>query len=134
MIFACVSYIIIRRDCTRYALKREVAACLAGNFRRVCPISNRATMIEYHGQASKRAHSALSAGFQRPCPAYCAYSGCKCNAKAVVVPLYGPGKPYAKRACGFPIFYCPNAEHTETCSIQCLVPTINSGGDDSGSQ
>ena len=30
--------IIIKRDCTRYAMKREVAVETTGNFRRVCPI------------------------------------------------------------------------------------------------
>ena len=30
--------IIIERDCTRYAMKREVAVGMTGNFRRVCPI------------------------------------------------------------------------------------------------
>ena len=35
--------IIIKRDCTRYAMKREVAVLVTGNFRRVCPILNRAT-------------------------------------------------------------------------------------------
>ena len=36
--------IIIKRDCTRYALKREVAIPEIGNFRRVCPILNRAAL------------------------------------------------------------------------------------------
>lgn len=34
--------IISKRDCTRYALKREVAVFMMGNFRGVCPILNRA--------------------------------------------------------------------------------------------
>ena len=33
------------RDCKRYARKRKVAAGLAGNFRGVCPILNRANGI-----------------------------------------------------------------------------------------
>ena len=37
--------IILRHDCTRYARMREVAALEAGNFRGVCPILNRATLI-----------------------------------------------------------------------------------------
>ena len=37
--------IIIKRDCTRYALKREVAACKGRFFRGVCPILNRAKEI-----------------------------------------------------------------------------------------
>ena len=37
--------IIIKHDCDRYAMKREVAAFEAGNFRGVCPILNRATTI-----------------------------------------------------------------------------------------
>jgi len=32
-------------DCNRYAMKREVAGGLPGNFRGVCPILNRATVI-----------------------------------------------------------------------------------------
>ena len=35
----------MRADCRRYALKRKVAAGMAGNFRGVCPILNRATEI-----------------------------------------------------------------------------------------
>ena len=32
----------------RYAMKREVAVCVTGNFRRVCPILNRATRNTAH--------------------------------------------------------------------------------------
>ena len=35
----------MRADCRRYALKRKVAAGMAGNFRGVCPILNRANGI-----------------------------------------------------------------------------------------
>jgi len=35
----------MRTDCRRYALKRKVAAGMAGNFRGVCPILNRANGI-----------------------------------------------------------------------------------------
>ena len=38
--------IIIERDCTRYAMKREVAAETCRFFRGVCPISNRATQFD----------------------------------------------------------------------------------------
>ena len=43
LLFASCFGIIIKRDCTRYAMKREVAGLVTGNFRRVCPILNRAT-------------------------------------------------------------------------------------------
>lgn len=53
--------IILRHDCTRYAKMREVAALEAGNFRGVCPILNRATLIlikrrmhAFCGQAVRR--------------------------------------------------------------------------------
>ena len=53
--------IILRHDCTRYARMREVAALEAGNFRGVCPILNRATLIlikrrtrAFCGQAVRR--------------------------------------------------------------------------------
>ncbi|ERI98402.1 hypothetical protein HMPREF0262_02880 [Clostridium sp. ATCC 29733] len=42
--------IIIKRDCTRYALKREVATHLCGFFRGVCPILNRATVNTEHSE------------------------------------------------------------------------------------
>lgn len=35
--------------CNRYAMKRKVAGGLPGNFRRVCPILNRATVITEYG-------------------------------------------------------------------------------------
>ena len=43
--FAWGSGIIMRYDCDRYALKREVAAQMCRFFRGVCPILNRATDI-----------------------------------------------------------------------------------------
>jgi hypothetical protein len=36
----------------RYAMKREVAVCVTGNFRRVCPILNRATRNTAHPSVS----------------------------------------------------------------------------------
>lgn len=40
--FFCRHAIIYKRDCNRYAMKRKVAGGMSGNFRGVCPISNRA--------------------------------------------------------------------------------------------
>jgi hypothetical protein len=47
----------------RYALKREVADGASGNFRRVCPILNRATVITKHCVCLYFLRRAVSAAF-----------------------------------------------------------------------
>ena len=46
----------------RYALKREVAVCVTGNFRRVCPILNRATRNTAHPRVAVSVMSCFGRG------------------------------------------------------------------------